>query len=176
MRRAVLAVVLAGCGAISAQARHVGYPATPVEALVDEALALWVRDCDGRCGSVTIAPSAHVSVAITWVYPSGASDIFYDPVALEHIRVALGPDAVVGVIAHELGHARTVTRTVDGWPRELTADREAGCLLAHAGRSPQPLAALFGGEVASTTHPDGAERVDAIFAGFQQCSTTQGPP
>ncbi len=112
-----------------------------------------------------------------------AGTVLYNPRFFDQVRRVGGDSAVVGILAHEFGHlARGHIYRGPGGPwkshrYELEADAEAGCALAKLGMPVtgyvRVTTRLAGG--GSWSHPDGAQRGQAIQTGYAQCRSRSGP-
>jgi hypothetical protein len=103
--------------------------------------------------------------------------IRFDRVFLETAAIQYGPEAMVGIFAHELAHAVDLVADVP-WgsdhEMELRADHVAGCALALSGCQLSGfLALLFAfsdGAGSGTTHPAGMERAESAQRGYDSCA------
>lgn len=130
--------------------------------------------CSPNCPSVLLV--RNVSVPNAMMVANGpAMKIVYSPQFLTGVNNQFGEDAIVGIIAHEYGHAidavTPATWMNGSWGRELRADAWAGCALARDGLSPNALQSALSALFAypSYDHPGANLRLPAIQAGYEQC-------
>jgi len=103
----------------------------------------------------------------------GRAVVVYDREQLQRIGLRYGDDAVLGIFAHEMGHAwdSTYGRLADGPVGELSADYYAGCLLGVLGASTGPLVAFLADYgAADAEHPPAEVRQRFVEHGHQLCS------
>jgi hypothetical protein len=106
---------------------------------------------------------------------SGDAKVVYSPQFLYAVDMAFGDEGVIGLMAHELGHALDdVGRAAwvnRAWSPEVRADAWAGCILANTDLGEkgldQALAALA--KYPSPAHPDWKVRLPALRAGYTHC-------
>jgi hypothetical protein len=122
-------------------------------------------------------PPPIVADARTPMAAASVGGVFYNPNFFRHVHRDGGDSAVIGILAHELGHIRRghvflpkSTPQVNR-QRELEADQEAGCALANLKMNASgyhDLTVRLSGP-GSQTHPGGAERSRAIAYGHRYC-------
>lgn len=84
-----------------------------------------------------------------------------------------GADAVIGVIAHEMGHKLTDeiigNQNLTNWQQELCADTIAGVSLARAGMDPEGLEEFFRTQCGegSDSHPHAQLRIEYLMKGYE---------
>jgi hypothetical protein len=156
----------------------------PLERAYADAVSTYLGVCP-RCPVPTATPGDVPGIASIDVHESPPV-IRYDVDRLTRIIDLHGIDAVVGVFAHELGHAHNyhrgsmarcplwaTTKMVALCKREeLSADAFAGCLLRVAGRDPGAFAAWVSTTSEARAHPDGGIRAEATMLGAQLCGVT----
>src|SRR5207244_2593229 len=95
-----------------------------------------------------------------------------------HVQREAGDGALIGILAHELGHIRRghvfLPRSTPrvNRQRELEADQEAGCALANLkmeSSAYRDLTVRLSPGTGSETHPGGRERAGAIAYGHKYC-------
>lgn len=141
-----------------------------LEVAYSEAVAALAGVCNQRC-LVPLRPVKNPSVATIAGTPAGPHAIYHDPVALRAIGRVYGQSAVVGVFAHELGHAQHIRDGVrmSQWDAELYADMWAGCALRRLGYATGELEAFLLTTQGGKTHPGGVERAAAVNHGWGAC-------
>jgi len=106
---------------------------------------------------------------------AGQAKIVYSPQFFSTAYDRYGDLGILAVVSHELGHALDATLGAkwvnEKWTPELRADAWAGCVLAHvdpgAGGFIPALDALA--SYPSSAHPNWAQRLPVIHAGFVGC-------
>lgn len=74
--------------------------------------------------------------------------------------------AILGILAHELGHHHEPDPSPDRWMRERYADAVAGFVLARSGASIEPMLAVLATLPFSANHPPHAERRRCLGLGW----------
>ena len=100
----------------------------------------------------------------------GDEVIAYDPQLLRQIGGQFGPEAALGVLAHEVGHGwfgDQVPNWMFDWSDERRADYFAGRALARLGLDCEPLQDFLRGTVAGWQHPHGELRVFDVAQGYR---------
>ncbi|MFZ5908961.1 MAG: hypothetical protein ACOYYU_02980 [Chloroflexota bacterium] len=101
----------------------------------------------------------------------GDEEIFYDPLWFQNIMRMYGEPAVIGVLAHEIGHIVTgiqVPPIFPSWTDEMTADYFAGVTLARM-RQPRNPVKLFIVQqlwMPGPRYPDGMTRAQIVELGY----------
>ncbi|MBZ5575810.1 MAG: hypothetical protein LAP40_04540 [Acidobacteriia bacterium] len=111
---------------------------------------------------------------------SGVAKLVYAPEFFSAVYEQYGDGAIVGLIAHEMGHALDdalgAAWIKSSWTPELRADAWAGCALGKLGQSARDLegslAALA--KYPSAGHPAWSIRLPVLQAGFTQCGGDAG--
>jgi hypothetical protein len=122
----------------------------------------------------TTAPNALLAAA------SGQAKLVYAPRFFSSAYEALGDGAILGLIAHELGHALDDTMGAvwvkSDWPAELRADAWAGCIVARIDLNASDLQASFSAlaKYPPGSHPDWKQRLTVLRTGFTQCGGAGG--
>lgn len=130
--------------------------------------------CAANCPQTALfrnptAPNAMLVAA------AGQAKLVYAPQFFSAAYDALGDGAIVGLIAHELGHALDDTLGAawvkSDWPPELRADAWAGCTLARVDLSAGDLQASLSAlaKYPAPSSPDWKQRVPVLRTGFTQC-------
>jgi hypothetical protein len=139
--------------------------------------------CSKGCGKVFLFANATTPNTSTVTDGAGASKISYSPAFLASVQKTYGPIAVLGILAHELGHHLDASGThagwmKEGWDPELRADAWAGCAMAKAELKPSGLqAALLAlSTYPAAAHPEWSERRAVITEGYTQCGGRILPP
>jgi len=109
---------------------------------------------------------------------AGQAKLVYAPHFFSAAYDAYGDGAILGIIAHELGHALDDTMGAvwvkSDWPAELRADAWAGCTLARidlsAGDLQASLSALA--KYPPSSAPGWKQRLPGLRTGFTQCGGT----
>lgn len=186
MKHATIALALTACVAQPSP------PATVVQwCPVDESSASprWIdRDFAdakyGICGECDGLLLSAGDDTIAAIQTNGELAVLsYSELDLAIVRQFIGREAVVGILAHEVGHHLDF---LDGARKpqsctgdasmvchllELTADSYAGCSLARSGLSPEPLLSFLRIEASqeSDSHPAWPDRKRAVMSGFERC-------
>jgi hypothetical protein len=130
--------------------------------------------CAANCPQTALFRNSTASNAML-VAAAGQAKLVYAPQFFSAAYDALGDGAIVGLIAHELGHALDDTLGAawvkSDWPPELRADAWAGCTLARVDLSAGDLQA---GLSALAKYPppsslDWKQRLPVLRTGFTQC-------
>jgi hypothetical protein len=117
----------------------------------------------------TTAPNAML------IADSGQAKLVYSPQFFAAAYESFGDNGILGIMAHEVGHALDATVGVawikNSWAPELRADAWAGCVLARMGpgtSSLEPsLTALS--KYPSPAHPGWNLRLPVLRTGYTQC-------
>jgi len=132
----------------------------------------------GNCGQVLVVSNPNEKqLASARTNGRGQTILSYSPRDMNYIASRWGINAVIGTIAHEIGHhfdfnsspwaarMRTVRH------RELRADWFAGCALAKLGIESGSLAKAVQviGEYPTHGYPDGYSRSNQVQRGYTQC-------
>lgn len=130
--------------------------------------------CNGTC-DVALRRNPTVGTVQTFIAPSGAAKVVYNPQFLKSVDTTIGDGAVFGILACEVGHV------IDGrmnpawmprsWVPELRADAWAGCALARAALPKDKTMAAVRAilENPSPAHPARNQRVPALELGYRSC-------
>jgi hypothetical protein len=174
MRRAVLAVVLAGCGAPSYRVAVIDAE-EPVYIATAAGLAEAALFSHG-CGHASFVPWLSEDVYIANVSRSyeGRPTIFYNPPRARDLEDVYGPGATLWWVSHEYGHQIELSRArpSDPWVRELLADAWAGCAFGVLRLDPDEAYAMLSNvsREATATHPAAPDRISASEAGRGRCA------
>ncbi len=174
-----------------AQARCVPRrPVRPPTAAADPRIVQMVQRimetmCPSRnCGRVQVVSNQRErQAASARTDGMGLTILSYSPQSMNTVVRQFGPNAILGIMAHEIGHhfdfngspwaARM--RTVSD--RELRADWFAGCTLARmraeSGSLSRALQAM--GRFPTHGYPHGHQRVTAVQQGYAQCGGHSWP-
>jgi hypothetical protein len=101
--------------------------------------------------------------------------LVYAPQFFAAVYASFGDAGILGIIAHELGHA--IDDTIGaawistGWTPELRADSWAGCTLAKSDLKPADMHAALAAlaKYPSPAHPSWNLRLPAIRSGYTHC-------
>jgi hypothetical protein len=104
--------------------------------------------------------------------------LLYNDNFMWHISNAYGNEAVIGIMAHEVGHALTNHFEenngwqLDNWQKELCADYISGIYTRMAGIDPDPMINSFRDECwpEDVTHPGGLIREKVFEEGYNLAS------
>lgn len=132
----------------------------------------------GRCGTVRVVANPNEKqLASARSNGQGYTMLSYSPKAMARIVQQWGWQALVGTMAHEIGHHfdfnsspwAAMMRTVRD--RELRADMFAGCTMAKLGLTSGALenAVLVIGRYPTHGYPHGHNRAASVRQGFLQC-------
>ena len=107
---------------------------------------------------------------------SFGAQIRYQPQFMTGVLNKYGPQATIGILAHELGHlidySSNFSSSVSRYTREATADEYAGCAFALAGAPPQAFKALqdtLFSMGSSPGYPNNQKRAELIRSGYNKC-------
>lgn len=167
----ILALFLLACSTAQYHAA-ISSPADEREALRAE--AAFYELAGPLLGTIIYTPGRTVHCAEVSTF-SDSAEVVFDDREMQTIRQRYGDEAVFGIFSHELGHVlnkRLGSMPDDSWHRELIADRWAGCALAVARMSPEPLSLWLTEYAAagSKSHPPGVWRAAEVHAGFDACN------
>ncbi|UTW45428.1 hypothetical protein KFE80_00385 [bacterium SCSIO 12696] len=103
------------------------------------------------------------------------AQIRYNPQFMNQVLQSFGPQATIGILAHELGHIIDFANNPSQqsqYQREAAADEYAGCAFALAGAPPQALSALqqtLFSMGSSPGYPNSHQRAALIQSGYNKC-------
>lgn len=147
----------------------------PTQFAAAELTTIYRLLCPKNCGRVDLFQNATTPNALTMTVGSGISVISYNPVFMNQIYYAIGPEASFGIMAHEFGHHVDFHTTPawmnSSWGAELKADAWSGCALARKGMSSAQISVALGAIAAypSPSHPAWNLRIPAVQQGFLAC-------
>ncbi len=130
--------------------------------------------CAANCPQTVLFRNSTAPNAML-VAAAGQAKLVYAPQFFSAAYDALGDGAIVGLIAHELGHALDDTLGAawvkSDWPPELRADAWAGCTLARVNLSAGDLLASLSAlaKYPAPSSPGWKQRVPVLRTGFTQC-------
>ena len=165
MRRILLAILfLLSCG-------HARFDwQLPIESCYDDAIVAAKLLYD--FSEPSLATNQKVRGA-SFITRGTTAVVFYNRKDLWRIQEQYGRDAVVGIFAHEVGHAIDKQRGINS--SESDADVHAGCFIGILGRNPEPLKAFFRAESRpSATHPKASVRNNSVEKGYLMCKRLWG--
>ena len=130
--------------------------------------------CSPHCPSTALLRNATAANAML-VADSGHAKLVYAPQFFATAYGQYGDGAIIGIIAHEMGHALDdgmgAPWVKSSWSPELRADAWAGCTLARMNLTPgdlqSSLAALA--KYPAPSHPAWKVRLTVLRASFIQC-------
>ena len=132
--------------------------------------------CPKGCGKVLIFANSTTPNTVTVTDGVGFSKIVYSPAFVNSVHTTFGPNAMLGILAHELGHhiestANHASWMNASWDSEMRADAWAGCALARLELRPSVMqAALRAMETyPPATHAPWTSREPIVQAGYTQC-------
>jgi Zn-dependent protease with chaperone function len=130
--------------------------------------------CAPNCPAVGLFRNPTVPNAMMIPGP-GPMRVVYSPQFLTDTYRRYGEEAVIGILAHEYGHAMDfVTPAIwmnNSWTRELRADAWAGCALANIDLDATALekSLLVVSRYPSPSHPSWQLRVPVLRLGYVAC-------
>jgi hypothetical protein len=168
-----------GPGASAYQAASDQRPSGDAMQLAGRVNAALKTICAANCPEAalfrnTTAPNAMLVAA------AGQAKLVYAPQFFSAAYEAYGDGAILGLIAHELGHALDDTMGAvwvkSDWPAELRADAWAGCTLARIDLSNGDLQAGLSAlaKYPPPSHPNWKQRLPILRTGFTQCGGAGG--
>jgi hypothetical protein len=135
--------------------------------------------CAANCPETVLFRNSTAANAML-VAAAGQAKLVYAPQFFSAAYEALGDGAILGLIAHELGHALDDTLGAvwvkSDWPAELRADAWAGCTLARIDLSSTDLDASLSAlaKYPPTARPGWKQRLPVLRSGFTQCGGASG--
>jgi hypothetical protein len=129
--------------------------------------------CSPRCPQIEILRNP-TAANVMLIATSDQAKIVYAPQFFQSLYDGYGDGAVIGVLAHEFGHALDELipgKFGRGGTPELRADAWAGCALARTELTAAGLGSALSGVVRFPT-PNNADRnlrITALHLGFTQC-------
>ena len=135
--------------------------------------------CAANCPEIallrnTTAPNALLAAS------AGQAKLVYAPQFFSAAYEAMGDGAILGLIAHELGHALDDTMGAvwvkSDWPAELRADAWAGCIVARMDLNASDLQAslIALAKYPPSSSPGWKQRLPVLRSGFTQCGGAGG--
>jgi hypothetical protein len=130
--------------------------------------------CAANCPVIVLFRNSTAANAML-IVNAGEAKLVYAPQFFTAAYDNYGDGGIIGMIAHELGHALDDTMGAawinNNWSPELRADAWAGCTLARAGLAPEELEATFGAlaKYPSSAHPSWNLRLPVLRTGYTQC-------
>ena len=139
--------------------------------------------CAKGCGKILLVVNPTAPDVVTATTGLGVSQIAFSPQFLASIRSGYGPNATIGILAHEVGHHLDSTGNHPSWMKpnwdvEQRADAWAGCALGKADLKPAALQAVLSATAAypPAARPSWTARRPAVEAGYAECSGGQSLP
>jgi hypothetical protein len=135
--------------------------------------------CAANCPATALFRNATAPNAML-VAVGGQAKLVYAPQFFSAAYDSYGDGAILGIIAHELGHALDDTMGAawvkSDWPAELRADAWAGCTLARIDLSETDFEAGLKAlaKYPPPSHPDWKQRLPVLRTGFTQCGGAGG--
>jgi hypothetical protein len=129
--------------------------------------------CSPMCPQIAVFRNGTAANAMLIVTPDQAKFV-YAPKFFQTVYDRYGEGALLGIMAHEFGHALDEiypARFGNAGPPELRADAWAGCTLARISLSPPSLADALTAlsKYPSPAHPGWALRLSALRLGYTKC-------
>jgi len=130
--------------------------------------------CASNCPEVAVYRNATAPNVMLIVDP-GQAKLVYSPQFFGNIYTSYGDNAIVGIMAHEMGHALDDTMGAawikSDWTPELRADSWAGCILAKIGLNGTDLDATLAAlsKNPSPAHTGWDRRLPVLRTGHLQC-------
>jgi hypothetical protein len=130
--------------------------------------------CAPKCPAVPLFRNP-TAANVMLVFTSGGPKVVYAPAFFQSIYDNYGEGALIGVLAHEYGHALDEIfpqKFGNGGTPELRADAWAGCSLAKSHLTPARLdAALIGlSKYPTPGNPPWQIRLSALKLGYTKCA------
>jgi hypothetical protein len=134
--------------------------------------------CAPRCPQIEILRNP-TAANVMLIATNDQAKIVYAPQFFQGLYDSYGDGAVMGVMAHEFGHALDELipgKFGRGGTPELRADAWAGCALARTELTPASLGSALSGVVRYPTpnNSDRNLRITALHLGFTQCGGATG--
>lgn len=130
--------------------------------------------CSPNCPATALFRNT-TAANLMLVTDSGQAKLIYAPQFFAAAYEHYGDGAIIGIIAHQMGHALDdvigAAWVKNTWTPELRADSWAGCTLARIDLSPSDLEASLAAlaEYPSPGHPPWSLRLPVLRTGFTQC-------
>jgi hypothetical protein len=130
--------------------------------------------CAAHCPVIQLFRNSTAANAML-IADAGEAKLVYTPQFFAAAYDRYGDGGIIGIIAHELGHALDDTlgaSWINGsWTLELRADAWAGCTLARAGLVQEELEATLEAlaNYPSPAHPSWDLRLPVLRTGYAQC-------
>ena len=130
--------------------------------------------CESHCPAVMVFRNSTAANAML-VADGNQARLVYAPNFLASVHEAYGDAGIIGIIAHEFGHALDdalgAAWIESKWAPELRADAWAGCTLAKSGLGRGELQSALDAlaKHPSPSHPAWPRRLPAIRAGYKGC-------
>jgi hypothetical protein len=130
--------------------------------------------CAPKCPAIPLFRNT-TAANVMLVFGSAGAKVVYSPAFFQTIYDTYGEGALIGVLAHEYGHALDEIypqKFGTGGTPELRADAWAGCSLAKSHLSPARLNAALTGisKYPTPGNPPWQIRVSAFKLGFSKCN------
>ena len=135
--------------------------------------------CAANCPETALFRNTTAANAML-VAASGQAKLIYAPQFFSAAYDAYGDGAILGIIAHELGHALDDTMGAvwvkSDWPAELRADAWAGCTVARIDLNASDLQASLSAlaKYPPASHSGWKQRLAVLRSGFTQCGGAAG--
>jgi hypothetical protein len=133
--------------------------------------------CPNGCGKILLAVNPTAPDVVTATTGLGVSEIAFSPKFLAALRSGYGPNATLGIVAHEVGHHLDAVGDHPSWMKptwdvEQRADAWAGCALGKTDLKPTALQVVLSAMAAypPAARPSWTARLPAVQAGFGQCT------
>jgi hypothetical protein len=149
-------------------------PSSDAMQLVGRVNAAVKTICQSNCPGVMVLRNTTAANAMLIVDRSQAK-LVYSPSFFASVHDSLGDPGIIGIIAHEFGHALDdalgAAWIESSWTPELRADAWAGCTLAKSDLSASDRETAFTAlaKYPSPGHPGWNLRLPAIRAGYTAC-------
>ncbi|HXU64735.1 MAG TPA: hypothetical protein VN962_23705 [Polyangia bacterium] len=133
--------------------------------------------CAKGCGRVLLVVNPTAPDAVTATTGLGVSQIAFSPQFLNALHAGYGPNAALGIVAHEVGHHLDAVGDHPSWMKptwdvEQRADAWAGCALGKTDLKPAALQIVLSAMAAypPAARPSWTARRPAVEAGYAQCT------
>jgi hypothetical protein len=130
--------------------------------------------CSPKCPEIPIFRNP-TAANVMLVFGSGGAKVVYAPTFFQSVYDNYGEGALIGVMAHEYGHALDEIypqKFGTGGTPELRADAWAGCALAKSNLTPARLDAALAGlsKYPTPGNPPWQIRLSAFKLGYTKCA------
>jgi hypothetical protein len=166
-----------GPGASSYQASEDQRPAADAMQLAARVDMAEKAICGANCPEIALLRNSTAPNAAL-IAGSGQAKLVYAPQFFAAVYGAYGDAGIIGIIAHEAGHALDdalgAAWVNAKWNPEIRADAWAGCVFGRANLSGRDLESALAAleKYPPSSHPAWTSRVPAIRVGYSHCGGT----